>query len=85
MDIIPATGTPYFTVNMEDGVALLDENGRAELKERYPDFHDRVQQRRAYMAEVIGIELKPEVLPLSNMCGILSPFVLRPNRILVAK
>jgi len=84
MDIIPATGTPYFTTNMEDGIALLDENARAELKERFPDLHDRAETRRAYMADVIGIELKPEVIPLSNTCGILAPFVLKPNRILVA-
>lgn len=84
MDIIPATGTPYFTTNMEDGIALLDENGRAALKERYPDLHDRAEARRAYMADVIGIKLKPEVIPLSNTCGILQPFVLSPNRILVA-
>ena len=28
-DIIPATGTPYFTTNIEDGVALADESLRA--------------------------------------------------------
>ena len=27
-DIIPATGTPYFTTNIEDGVALADESLR---------------------------------------------------------
>ncbi|MEZ5800750.1 MAG: hypothetical protein R3D29_10115 [Nitratireductor sp.] len=30
VDIIPATGSPWFTANMEDGIALLDERGRAE-------------------------------------------------------
>ena len=35
-DIIPATGTPYFTTNIEDGVALADESLRAELSSRVP-------------------------------------------------
>ncbi len=37
LDIIPATGTPYFTSNIEDGIALLDAKGRAAFAERYPD------------------------------------------------
>ena len=36
VDIIPATGSPYFTSNIEDGIALLDARGRAEFAERHP-------------------------------------------------
>ena len=36
-DIIPATGTPYFTTNIEDGVALADESLRAAFAAAYPD------------------------------------------------
>src|SRR4249919_728424 len=35
-DIIPATGTPYFTTNIEDGVALVDESLRSALSIAYP-------------------------------------------------
>jgi hypothetical protein len=35
--------------------------------------------RRAFMADVLGIELKPEVLPLSNLAGYLPPFWLSPG------
>jgi hypothetical protein len=31
------------------------------------------------MREVLGIALKPEVLPMSDLCGFYSPFLLRPN------
>jgi hypothetical protein len=81
LDIIPATGTPYFTSNIEDGIALLDDRGRTEFRERYPDAWRRIGARRAFMADVLGIRLKPEVLPLSNLAGYLPPFILAPTRV----
>ncbi len=80
LDIIPATGTPWFTSNIEDGIALLDEHGRAEFAERFPAAWQRITARRAFMADVLGIRLKPEVLPFSNLAGWLPPFVLAPGR-----
>lgn len=79
IDIIPAVGAPYHSANIEDGIALLDERGRAELAERYPALARRVAARRAFMADVLGIRLKPEVLPLSNLAGALSPYLLSPQ------
>jgi hypothetical protein len=82
VDIIPATGTAYFTTNIEDGLALADETLRAELASRYPDAWDRIQARRAFMAESLGIELHPDVLPFSNIPSYLPPFLLRPDRVM---
>ncbi len=82
LDIIPATGTPWFTSNIEDGIALLDARGRAEFAERYPQAWQRIAARRAFMADILGIRLKPEVLPFSNLAGWLPPFLLAPNRVL---
>jgi hypothetical protein len=79
LDIIPATGTVCHTSNIEDGVALADASLRAELASRYPGMWERVLSRRAFMAEVLGITLKPEVLPLSNLAGYLPPFWLSPQ------
>lgn len=81
-DIIPAVGPPYYGINIEDGVALLDEAGRDELRDKFPDVWSRIEARRAFMGDVLGIRLKPEVLPLSNMCGALPPYMLAPNRLL---
>ena len=81
-DIIPAVGAPYHSVNIEDGVALLDEPGRDELREKFPQMWNRVEARRAFMGDVLGIRLKPEVLPLSNLAAALPPYWLAPNRIL---
>ena len=79
-DIIPATGTPYFTTNIEDGVALADETLRAELAAAYPAAWTRIQARRGLMTDALGIDLHPDVLPLSNLAGHLPPFLLRPDR-----
>jgi hypothetical protein len=79
-DIIPATGTPWFTTNIEDGVALGDESLRAELASRYPDAWQRIQARRAFITDVLGIELHPDVLPFSNLAAHLTPFILRRDQ-----
>jgi hypothetical protein len=83
LDIIPATGSPYFTSNIEDGIALLDARGRDGFAEKYPEAWNRIESRRSFMADVLGIRLKPEVLPFSNLQGYLAPFVLSPRRALV--
>ncbi len=79
LDIIPATGTAYHTTNAEDGVALADEAARADLAARYPDLWQRVGRRRSFMAGALGIRLRPEVLPLSNLAGYLPPYWLSAN------
>lgn len=80
VDIIPATGTPYFTTNIEGGVALADPSLRAAFAERYPEAWARIQARRQFMAQSLGIDLHPDVLPFSNMPAWLPPFLLRPDR-----
>ena len=80
VDIIPATGTPYFTSNIEDGIALADQALREDLAARYPEAWDRIERRRAFMAEQLGIRLKPEVLPFSNIPGFLPPFWLARDK-----
>jgi hypothetical protein len=79
LDIIPATGSAYHTTNIEDGMALADEALRGELAARYPDLWRRVGQRRSFLAGMLGIQLKPEVLPLSNLAGYLPPYWLSPH------
>jgi hypothetical protein len=39
-----------------------------------------VTTRRQFMAESLGIELRPEVLPMSNLAGCLPPFWLSPHQ-----
>jgi len=79
VDVIPATHSPYFTTNIEDGIALADEELRAEFERKYPEAWGRIQERRRFMEQVIGIHLKPEVLPFSNIPAYLPPYLLNPG------
>ncbi len=82
VDVIPATHSPYFTTNIEDGIALADESLRAAFATQYPEAWGRIQQRRAFMQDTLGIRLKPEVLPFSNIPAYLPPFWLTPQRVM---
>lgn len=79
LDIIPATGTEYKSTNIEDGIALADEALRAEFAQHYPEAWERTQARRHFMETALGIKLKPEVLPFSNIAGYLPPYILNPR------
>jgi hypothetical protein len=83
VDVIPATGTPWFTTNIEDTIALADDGLRADFAAAYPDAWTRVQARRAFMASALGVELHPDVLPFSNIPAWLPPFLLGADRAMV--
>jgi len=82
VDVIPATGTDYFTTNIEDGIALADQSLRAAFAADYPAAWARIQARRDFMARDLGIDLHPDVLPFSNIPAYLAPFLLRPNQVM---
>lgn len=77
-DVIPSS-PQYFSTRMEDGYAVADSALRAELREKHPECYERIGQRRRFLQSVLNLSLPEEVLPLSNMAGIVPPFLLRPN------
>ena len=80
VDVIPATGTEYFTTNIEDGVALADARcatARARLPDPWPG-----DSTPGVHVSVLGIDLHPDVLPLSNLPAVLAPFLLRPDHVM---
>ena len=83
VDVIPATGTDYFTTNIEDGVALADSALRGELARDHPETWARIEARRAFMRDALGIDLHPDVLPFSNIPAWLPPYLLDPGRAMV--
>jgi hypothetical protein len=80
VDVIPSS-TVYASTRMEDGLVLADAALRNQLSEAFPDCFDRCQKRRKFMTEILGIELPEEILPLSNIPGIVPPFFLAPNEV----
>lgn len=81
MDIIPRYA-PYGGVSAEDGVAIADEKLRNEIQEQFPDVWARMQRRRSYMIDVLGIPLDESVLPMSDTVGYLRPLLLCKGRAL---
>lgn len=85
MDIIPISVGPFCYINGEDGIALADEALRSEIASRFPAMWSRIQSRRAFMTDLLGIRLDESVLPFSNTPGWLPPYALEPGRILVKR
>jgi len=83
MDIIPVSRGPFYYINAEDGVVLADAALRSKIKEYYPQTWERIEKRRAFMRNTIGIELDESVLPLSNIPSWVPPYVLDPEQVLV--
>ncbi len=52
---------------------------RQTFADRWPEAWARIQARRTFMENVLGIKLKPEVLPFSNLSAHLTPYLLSPN------
>lgn len=75
VDIIPSVAG-YGGASAEDGVAIADKALREELAESYPEVWERMQARREYMINTLGIQLNPEVLPMSTLNGYFRPYLL---------
>lgn len=83
VDIIPVPMKDNWALNHEDSVTFADADLRAELARLYPAVHARIEARRTFIREVIGIDLKPSILPMSHAPLALPPFWLASDKILV--
>ncbi|HEY8198181.1 MAG TPA: hypothetical protein VIF44_00290, partial [Candidatus Limnocylindrales bacterium] len=82
VDVIPATGTDHFTTNIEGGIGLADEALREAFASSYPEAWSRIEARRAFMRDVLGIRLHADVMPFSNIAAWLPPFLLGSERVM---
>ena len=82
-DIIPTPMPAGRALNCEDTAAIGDEALRAELAARHPALWGRIEARRAFMRDELGLQIKPEVLPLSVAPAYLAPFWLEPELVCV--
>ncbi|MFZ5709941.1 MAG: M24 family metallopeptidase [Pseudomonadota bacterium] len=81
-DIIPAH--PVFgSVRMEDGYVIAGPALRADLHDRFPDVAGRCAARRSFMRERLGFDVPECLLPLADTCGIVPPFLLAPDRVVL--
>ena len=82
MDVIPGHAV-YGSTRMEDGYVIADEGLRGDLAARFPNVARRCEARSRFMREVIGMEVPETLLPLSDTCGIVAPFLLDPAQVVV--
>ena len=82
-DIIASIPNPLRQAILEDSVVIADEILRAQLKKQYPEVYDRIQKRRTFIKEVLGINISDDVLPLSNSQAVLHPYLLDVDKFFV--
>ena len=83
VDIIPTPMQKGWALNCEDPATLADETLRSELKARHPETWGRIEARRAFMRDQLGVDLKASILPLSSTPLYLPPFWLKADHVLV--
>jgi Xaa-Pro aminopeptidase len=79
-DVIPSHPV-FVSTRMEDTFVLADAELRADLGRDFPDCLARCEARREFMRRSLGFEVGDEVLPLTNLPGVVSPYLLSPNSI----
>ncbi|TKD51841.1 M24 family metallopeptidase [Sphingomonas baiyangensis] len=82
VDVIPTPMRDGWALNCEDCVVFADEALRDELADRHPAVWSRMQARRRFMTEVIGVPVAEAVLPLSSTPLCLAPLWLRHGELL---
>jgi hypothetical protein len=80
IDVIPSSPV-YASTRMEDGVVIADADLRREIRDCFPDCYGRCQARRHFMQNSLGFDLPNEILPLSNIPGLVPPYFLKPNQV----
>jgi Xaa-Pro aminopeptidase len=73
-DVIPSNPVLY-SARMEDGYALADGALRTKLPQ---GLLERAERRREFMGS-LGVEVAEDVLPLSNLAGVMPLWMLRPK------
>lgn len=84
IDIIPSV-KGYAGASCEEPVAIADETLRLQISSLYPDLWQRIQRRRAWLKELINVDLREDVLPLSDTVAFLTPFLLSKRQALVKR
>lgn len=82
-DVIPSNPV-YYSTRMEDGFALADSELRRRIGEIAPECLARCEARRAWMSRVLGLPVGEDVLPMTNLPGVVAPYLLDTSLILRA-
>ena len=83
-DIIPSV-PGYAGTSAESTIALADESLRMEIQKEEPELWARIEKRRNYLEQVLGIQLHPDVLPMCSTVAYLRPFLLEKGKAMHVK
>lgn len=83
VDVIPTPMRDGWALNCEDSIVFADGALRTQIAGRHPDVWRRIQARRVFMAEVIGVPVADSVLPLSSTPLCLAPLWLLSDHLLI--
>jgi len=62
-------------VHAEDGIIVADDKLQEKIKKLAPESYERMLSRRDFMKSELGIELGNEILPTSDLAGLVFPFL----------
>lgn len=82
IDIIPSL-SGYAGVCCESTIALANADLREAIKQDYPELYSRIEKRRDYLINTLGINLPLEVLPLCSSVAYLRPYLLSKEKALI--
>lgn len=75
IDIIPSV-KGYCGISCESGIMLADKDLINKIKEEYPYIWDRIEKRRNYIKNILGINISEEIIPTSAATALCKPFLL---------
>ena len=84
IDIIPSL-KGYQGINCESGILIADEKLQNDIKAEYPGLWARIERRRAYIINVLGIHISKEILPTSIATAYCRPFMLNKKAALICR
>lgn len=70
------------SVHSEDGIMIVNKALQEEIRKIAPDAFERMQCRREFMRNELGINLAEDVLPTSDLSGIIFPYLGNLNTVL---
>jgi len=82
-DIIPRV-PGYDGVSAESTIAIADDVLKQEIREKYPELWTRMENRKEYLRDTLGIQLSEDVLPLCSTVAYLRPFLLNKKLAFIA-
>lgn len=81
IDIIPSQ-PGMGGVSAESTVVLADAELKTKIQEEYPEMWERMQKRKGYLENELGICLSEDVLPMCGTVGYLRPYLLNKEQAL---